>query len=342
MTTDTQDLLGEQFEQLLRACCPLETVRAIEAGGDPGPLWAEIERSGFLDALRPEADGGAGLGLPDIHGLVERCGRHALPVPFGQTLVARAWLAEAGIAPPDGPIVLATAHDGAAAGGGARCGPVAEGMTASFVLLQRGDRMLLLRAAEGAREAVAPGTGMARFAWPEAAVASAMAMFAATREALPVAAAILAAQLAGTAIQVFETTLRYANDRVQFGRSIGKFQAIQHHVSVMAELAALARGAGRYPFVDGRRFPETVPAAMAKSVASESAAQIAAIAHAVHGAIGITAEYPLQIYTRRLHEWRLCAGSETYWNERIGEATLDAGLGLVEFVRRAGGAAPLE
>lgn len=342
MSADTQDLLVEQFEQLLRTQCPLETVRAIEAGEQAAPLWREIARSGFLDALCAESEGGSGLALSDVYGLIECCGRHAVPVPFGQTMLARAWLAEGGVRPPDGPIALAVAHDAGTGGDGLRCGPVADAMTAEFILAHTGDRLLLLTVADGAREAVAPGTGMARFVWSAASVAAPVASVRAERDALPVAAAVLAAQLAGAAIHVFETTLRYANDRVQFGRSIGKFQAIQHHVSVMAELAALTRAAARYPYVDGQRFPGPLQAAIAKSVASESAAQIAAIAHAVHGAIGITAEYPLQMFTRRLHEWRACAGSEAYWNARVGGAALDAGNGLVEFVRRVGGAPPLD
>ena len=48
----------------------------------------------------------------------------------------------------------------------------------------------------------------------------------------------------------------------------------------------------------------------------------ASTAHALHGAIGVTAEYDLQLYTRRLHEWRMADGSEAFWNRRVGEAVL--------------------
>ncbi|MCY1547718.1 hypothetical protein D9M68_837880 [compost metagenome] len=49
---------------------------------------------------------------------------------------------------------------------------------------------------------------------------------------------------------------------------------------------------------------------------------VASTAHALHGAIGVTEEFDLQLYSRRLHEWRMADGSETYWNRIVGEALL--------------------
>jgi acyl-CoA dehydrogenase len=59
-------------------------------------------------------------------------------------------------------------------------------------------------------------------------------------------------------------------------------------------------------------------AAIAKHGASLAAGQVAAIAHAVHGAIGISEEYDLQLLTRRLHGWRLADGSEGHWAGVLG------------------------
>ncbi|CPQ60365.1 acyl-CoA dehydrogenase [Bordetella pertussis] len=56
-------------------------------------------------------------------------------------------------------------------------------------------------------------------------------------------------------------------------------------------------------------------------------------AHAVHGAIGVTEEYDLQLYTRRLHGWRLAHGSEAYWHQVVGAALMGSGDGAVQFVR---------
>ncbi|CPL54453.1 acyl-CoA dehydrogenase [Bordetella pertussis] len=76
-----------------------------------------------------------------------------------------------------------------------------------------------------------------------------------------------------------------------------------------------------------------LPAAIAKARASEAAALAANTAHAVHGAIGVTEEYDLQLYTRRLHGWRLAHGSEAYWHQVVGAALMGSGDGAVQFVR---------
>ncbi|MDQ6640444.1 MAG: hypothetical protein M3Z15_12395, partial [Pseudomonadota bacterium] len=77
-------------------------------------------------------------------------------------------------------------------------------------------------------------------------------------------------------------------------------------------------------------------AALAKARTSEAAALVAPMAHAVHGAIGITAELDLQLYTRRLHEGRADFGAETHWNRILGRALLAADAGsALDFMRSA-------
>ncbi|HMS04203.1 MAG TPA: acyl-CoA dehydrogenase family protein [Burkholderiaceae bacterium] len=140
---------------------------------------------------------------------------------------------------------------------------------------------------------------------------------------LPLAhrALVCAALLAGAMRAVFDRSLAYANDRVQFGRPLGKFQAIQHQLAVMAEEVFAARMAARLAYVaaDLRRIdPQRV--AVAKARTSEAAVEVAAIAHAVHGAIGFTHESDLPLFTLRLHRWRQSAGSESYWHAELGRA----------------------
>jgi len=61
---------------------------------------------------------------------------------------------------------------------------------------------------------------------------------------------------------------------------------------------------------------------------------MAALSHAVHGAIGFTAEFDLQLYTRRLHAWRQTAGSESYWHSVLGEELVDRHRGLaIDLIR---------
>ena len=147
------------------------------------------------------------------------------------------------------------------------------------------------------------------------------------------AAALHAALLSGAMNRVFEMTLQYCNDRVQFGKSLGKFQAVQHQLSVMAEHTAAASMAAEAAFQSTGNTPSLLAGAMAKSRTSEAVVLVASTAHALHGAIGVTQEYDLHLLTRRLHEWRMAHGSESYWNRVIGEHVLASDLSLSDFVR---------
>jgi acyl-CoA dehydrogenase len=75
---------------------------------------------------------------------------------------------------------------------------------------------------------------------------------------------------------------------------------------------------------------------MAKTRSSEASRDVVAIAHAVHGAIGVTEEYDLQLLTRRLKEWQLAFGSESYWAGMLGAARRSASeQSSADFVRQA-------
>ncbi len=107
MSTDTlHDELEAAFGQLLTDRCTPTVVRRIEAGEPPEELWRDLAGSGFLDALVPEARGGAGLALRDVLPLVQACGFHAVPLPFAETLLVRGVFAHAGRDTPEGPLQL--------------------------------------------------------------------------------------------------------------------------------------------------------------------------------------------------------------------------------------------
>jgi acyl-CoA dehydrogenase len=141
-------------------------------------------------------------------------------------------------------------------------------------------------------------------------------------------ACIYSAQLAGALMKVFNQTLQYANDREQFGRSIGKFQAIQHQLSVISEHVFAARMAAQIGCSSSSAIPNRLKVAVAKARTSEAALEVAGLSHSIHGAIGFTAEFDLQLFTRRLHLWRQAAGSESYWHDVLGAELVSHRSGL--------------
>lgn len=329
------DLFSAPFERLLADHCPPAEVRRIEAGGSPAALHAALAESGFLDALVPESEGGAGLAPAEAFPLFVAEGRHALPLPLAHTMLVRAVLANEGRVAPEGMFAIAP-QCRVDADGRIGCAGTPGGLLAEWVAVDRPDAAgwWLLPAAEARREGRGiHGSLRADLHWsalpPSAIVSSAPSAW---RDA---GAALTAAQLAGVLERVLALTVDFANQREQFGRSIGKFQAIQHQLAVMAEHVAASRIAAEIGCSGAGPWPVPLRAALAKSRTSEAAAWVAATAHAVHGAIGVTAEFDLQLYTRRLHEGRADFGAETHWNRVLGRALLADGGPTLDFMRHA-------
>lgn len=324
-------LITEALRDLLTGQCTPAVVRAIEnevaAGQSPAAaaLWQQIEDTGFADLLLPEAAGGAGLALRDAFGVWDVLGQHAMPLPLADTMLARAWLAAAGVALPQGAIALAPQL--AAADGGLRASGVRGARVAQRVLGQQGADLWLLPVA-AAQASASIFVLDADLHWPEAALASATRV-PAPASLLVAQAGLVSALLAGSLLTVFESTLNFANERQQFGRPIGKFQAIQHELAVMAEHVSAARMAAQIACETDGVAADPLKVAVGKARTSEAAVEVASLAHSIHGAIGFTTEFDLQLYTRRLHLWRQTAGSEAYWQLQAGQALLAAdGLAL--------------
>jgi len=145
-------------------------------------------------------------------------------------------------------------------------------------------------------------------------------------EAYAVGALLRAAQMAGAMERALELAIEHANTRVQFGRAIGKFQAVQQMLALLASHAAAASAAvdlGCDGLASGDGLAE---AAVAKSRAGEAAGFAAEIAHQVIAAMGFTMEHPLHRVTRRLWSWRDECGNEGFWNQRIGAEAIVRGL----------------
>lgn len=332
--TIDSDLLTAPYERLLAAQCTPQAVRAIEGGASPDALWAQLDGSGFLDALRPEAAGGAGLTLAQALPLFEAEGHHALPLPAAHTMFVRAALANEDAEVPPGPIAIASRvrldDDGSV-----RCPGTPYGRLAAWVVVPHPGGWWLLPAATAQRTPDGiHGSLLADLHWP--APSADARRFTSTVPWHEAGALLSAAQLAGALQRVLDMTVDYANQREQFGRSIGKFQAIQHQLAQLAEHVAASRMAAALGCSGATLWPLPLRAALAKARASEAAALAAHIAHAVHGAIGVTAEFDLQLFTRRLHEWRAAFGAETHWHRVLGRALLDeTSLSTLDFMRTA-------
>lgn len=316
---------------------------ATAPAAEVAPLWRELAAAGLDRATAPESTGGAGLAWRDALPLVLAVGEFAMPVPLAESLAAHALAGAAGCLLADG-----GADSAAGRGSGADACLAGFAGAAGFARLVRaGDALVAESVAWGDRIETVVGVDAeggvrlldARRAWREDArnLAGEIRSRMSWRDA-PAAegrvrgdalaglgAALRAAQLAGAMRRVLAMTVRYAGEREQFGRAIGRFQAVQQQMALMAELVVQASIGAELAFDGAGPLPDPVRAACAKQVASANALQCAAIAHAVHGAIGVTGEYDLQLFTRRLRAWAAEWGGAHHWATVLGRGLLAGG-----------------
>jgi len=101
------------------------------------------------------------------------------------------------------------------------------------------------------------------------------------------------AQMAGALETTLDLSTRYATERVQFGKPISAFQAIQHQLAQMAQQTGSAIVSAEAAFAESGEQLAAWQIAAAKVCGAEAAGSVAAMAHAVHGAIGFTHEHAL-------------------------------------------------
>ncbi|WP_349604804.1 acyl-CoA dehydrogenase family protein [Cupriavidus sp. DF5525] len=329
------DSLIEAFERALAGLCSDEQVRRSESGEGADAQWSAIDALGFTDALVPVERGGAGLSLTDTFALFLAAGRAGLSHPFAETAVARAILASAGHEHEGECIAMAPAQ--AQAGDAIFCREVPGGALAHQVLVGwRGEWLLMPRALAQATPGAYRPQASATLHWNSAAQAI-RRLAAGEADVLALCNAVHAAGMAGAMARIQAMSIEYVNNRQQFGRAISQFQAMQQELSVLAEQANASTFGARLGCTADGFLPRPLLAATAKLRCSEAASRVAAIAHAVHGAIGITEELALGLFTRRLHEWRACAGTETACATSLGDALFaqatGAGQEILDFVR---------
>lgn len=341
----------------------LRTLVSNHATGCPPERWRELGELGWLGISFPEADGGLGAGLPELCLLAEQLGRTLLVEPFiangvlGSGLLDRlakgdlrqAWLppiasGEKRVAwaawESDGsknlsqPSAVATRQGNQWAISGAKgLTPGAAGADALLVAARLADDenrtgLFLMRGDASGLTLVAQrlydGRHSAELRMEEA--PAALLQEGATADMLGMLSTALdrglvahCAETLGTAQAAFEITLEYVRTRRQFGRTLGQNQVIQHRLVDLyveiQETRALCLAAAAAPT------PREVAALALRT--GQVARHTWEEAIQLHGAIGMTEEYALGEYVRRLALAADLYGSAPDHTERLAGLALD-------------------
>lgn len=344
-----QRLFGETVDKLLAEADTPAVIRAWAAGTtEPGrAVWQALAEAGVFALAVPESHDGAGLLPVELVTAFHEIGRHAAPGPYVETAAAAVLLDRLG--DPD----LAARWLPGIAEGSVVATLVSPPLVAYALDADAAD---VVFAVDGTGLRVLPGLGSAgaaagdpprtsldparrlfpvpRAAGPGATVAEA-GVSGGTGEHVPADSAVLvealatacdlgvllsAAQLVGLGRRLLETTVAYATTRKQFGRAIGEFQAVKHHLANALVGLEYAR-----PLVHGAALAVGSPAfardvSAAKAAASDAAYEAAKIALQVHGAIGYTDEYDPSLWIRKVRALHSAWGSPAAHRARVLEA----------------------
>lgn len=336
------DIVRDTAERLFRDQADIQSILAARDDGWKDRLWAGIEENGLNLALVPEDLGGADIGLRAGLGILRAAGRMALAVPLAETMLAGCMLGAAGLETPAGRVAfgpagfadrVVLAADGTVSGRLAHL-PFARDCSHAALLAQgpQGLAVVLVALADAQVEhlvslAGEPADRVTLSAVRPRASAPAPAGFT-DDAALLMGAAARSMQIAGALERMLAITIDYAGQRRAFERTISKFQAVQHAIAQLAGESAAALSAAESAaealdglLAGGAGFDDAelrLEVMSAKIRTAGAIAKGAAIAHQMHGAIGVTREHVLHRLTLRGLAWRDDYGHEGQWSERLG------------------------
>ena len=323
----------------------------VERGEWPQRLWQAVVETGFCAALARTAHGGIEAGWSDASPILHGIGSRQVPLPLAETMIGTMLLSMAGVEPPPGALTLVEqdldscltlehAANAALLHGRASRVPWARHCRWALVSLHAPEpgALCLVDLRQDGCVRIEAGIDLAGEPRDELAFAGARCALRfdnplpALREPIRFLGALArSAAIAGALESVLAQSVRYAQERIQFGRPIGGFQAIQHALAVLAgettaaRTAALAAARSAPSIAAGDPASAVFDIAVAKLRCGEAATRGAPIAHQVHGAIGFTREHPLHRATCRLWAWRAEYGADAQWADRLGAAAIGAG-----------------
>lgn len=336
--SEQQDELRRGVCTVLDAECSPDALRAFALADESARAdlaanrWAVLAELGAPSLVVPEASGGLGLNDIDLVGVLEEAGRACLPEPLLETAALAAPTFAALLPDPAAAAALAALveDDAVVAVGGVDV--TTTGITSPTDV--RADGMLRTPRVSGARDAAilllacrddesgwqlhavpatsctvepTPALSTARdlstVQWPlssDTLLAYGVAAEAAASLMADRAAAGSAALLIGLAERMLTMTAHYAKERHQFGKPIGSFQAVKHHLANARVALEFARPATyRAAWSLAAAQPSlSHDASMAKAMASDAADLAARVALQVHGAIGYTWECDLHFFLK--------------------------------------------
>ena len=333
MISETSQLLSDSVEKIFSDHVTKDCIVSAEKGEWPENLWSEVVDNGLNLVLVPENLGGVGGTWFDAGILFKAIGRYQAPIPLAENIVAGYLLGLGGITYPENSIITILdgeldLNDNKLSGVSNRT-PFGNHSTHGVAIISNNNKSKLVlvpildSSISDDKNIALESRNNIEFRDVEA--LNIVNVDFNSDLILKIGALMRSCQIAGGLESLLNQSVRYANERIQFGRPIAKFQAIQQELAVLATHVAASGVAADYASSSMDNGGDELAIASAKSRVDDAISVCASIAHQVHGAIGFTYEHGLHFSTRRLWSWRAEYGSGTYWAKILGEKAVSNG-----------------
>lgn len=340
-----EDPIAQAAARVFSENVDIALLERCERGEFPADLWELASDTGLPLALASEADGGIEASWAGTFSIFREIGFRHVPLPLAETMVGNLLLSAAGLGARTEPVALIEQHladslevrpNGSELRFDGRASRTAWARHCRWAVVSTAQgRIALVDLQRAACIKVEAHSSHARIPSDtvviEGAVSEAHAANPFADLQLPVwtlGAIARSIMMVGALERALEQSVEYANDRVQFGKAIGRNQVLQQYLALMAGDVAASRMAAQIaardaPCLSALRCPRAAfSAAVAKIRAGEAATRGTSIAHQVHGALGFSCEHLLNFGTRRLWSWREEFGSDSWWAERLGRSAV--------------------
>ncbi len=333
MISETSQLLSDSVEKIFSDHVTKDCIISAEKGEWPENLWNEVVDNGLNLVLVPENLGGVGGTWFDAGILFKAIGRYQAPIPLAENIVAGYLLGLGGITYPENSIITILdgeldLNDNKLSGVSNRT-PFGNHSTHGVAIINNNNKSKLVLVPI-LNSTISEDKNIAlesrnNIEFRDVEALNIVNVDFNSNLILKIGALMRSCQIAGGLESLLNQSVRYANERIQFGRPIAKFQAIQQELAVLATHVAASGVAADYASSSMDNGDDELAIASAKSRVDDAISVCASIAHQVHGAIGFTYEHGLHFSTRRLWSWRAEYGSGTYWAKILGEKAVSNG-----------------
>ena len=333
MSNETSQLLSDTAEKLFSDHVTKNCIEEAEKGIWPDTLWNEVVDNGLNLILVPEDLGGVGGTWMNAGILFKASGRYQAPIPLAENIVAAFILSLGNISSPEGALLtllegVFISENGLVSGTSPRV-PFSSNSSHGVLLFEENND-LKVGLVELDKNNIEENNNIALESRGNITLNNIEPLESniidCDSELIHKIGALMRSnQMAGALESILEQSVRYANERIQFGRPIGKFQAIQQDLAVLSTHVAASSVAADYASFCMDKGDPDFAIAVAKSRIDDAISIGAGIAHQVHGAIGFTYEHGLHFATRRLWSWRSEFGTGSEWSKIIGQKAISNG-----------------